>query len=226
MLEAFENQLQLGNGVYTVTEIARILRIPAQKVRRWIIKYWDGELGRVYEQNYSWSIGDNKAVGFHTLVEFYVMVQFAEAGANIRQILTAHQILAKKHLTIFPFAIKEVLDNISTDRKKIFLKQGEDVLTLDGTKQLNLDFIKMFLRKLDFDNEMLASRLWPLGKSKEIVCDPHHRFGQPVIKGTNIQAEAIYRMYLAKEPVKSIAALYDISSVEIKHAIEFCKSAA
>jgi uncharacterized protein (DUF433 family) len=226
MLETLENRLQLGNGIYTITEIAHILGIPAQKVRRWISKYWDGELGRVYEQNYSWTIGDNKAVGFHTLVEFFVMVQFAESGANIRQILTAHQILAKKHLTIFPFAIKDVLDNISTDRKKIFLRQGEDVITLDGTKQLNLEFIKMFFKKLDFDKDMLATRLWPLGKSKEIVCDPHHRFGQPVIKGTNIQAEAIYRMYLAKEPVKSIAELYDISSLKIKHAIEFYKPAA
>jgi len=226
MLETFENKLQLGNGVYTVPEIAHILRMPAHKVRRWISSYWDGELGKVYEQNYSWKIGDNKAIGFHTLVEFYVMVQFAEAGVSIRKILTAHQILATQHLTIFPFAIKEVLDNVTTDGKKIFIKQGEHVLTLDGTKQLNLDFIKMFFKKLDFDNEMLASRFWPLGKEKEIVCDPHHRFGQPVIDGTNIQAEAIYRMHLANEPVKFIAQLYEISTSEVKHAIEFYKSAA
>ncbi|MET4080734.1 uncharacterized protein (DUF433 family) [Pedobacter sp. UYP30] len=226
MLENFENKLQLGNGVYTIPEISHILRISAQKVRCWISKYWDGELGTAYEQNYSWKVDDTKAIGFHTLVEFYVMVQFAEAGASIRQILTAHQMLAKEHFTIFPFAIKEVLDNISTDGKKIFLRKGEDTITLDGTKQLNLDFIRMFFKKLDFDREMLASRFWPLGKGKEIVCDPHHRFGQAVIDGTNIQAEAIYRMHLAKEPIKFIAELYSISTSEVKHALEFYKSAA
>ena len=226
MLETFENKLQLGNGVYTIPEIAHILRFPAQKVRRWVSKYWDGELGEAYEQNYSWKVDDTKAIGFHTLVEFYVMVQFAEAGVNIREVINAHQELAKLHQTTFPFAIKEVLDNISTDKKKIFLNIDGNRLTLDGTKQLNLDFIKLFFKKLDFDGEMLASRFWPLGKGKEIVCDPHHRFGQAVIDGTNIQAEAIYRMYLAKEPIKFIAELYSISTSEVKHAIEFYKSAA
>lgn len=226
MLGIFENKLQLGNGIFTINDISQILRIPYQKVNLWITKYWDGELGQAYEQDYSWKIADTKAVGFHTLVEFYVMVQFAEAGVTTRQVLNAHKELAKAFNTNFPFATKEVLNNISTDGKKIFLFKNGDTITLDGTKQLNLAFIQMFFKKLDFDNDNIASKFWPLGKQKDIVCDPHHKFGQATIDGTNIQAEAIYRMYLSKEPITFIAELYEISVSEANHAVDFYKTAA
>jgi uncharacterized protein (DUF433 family) len=225
-LKTFENKLQLGNGIYTIKEISQILRVPYHKINLWITKYWDGELGKAYEQNYSWKIADTKAVGFHTLVEFYVMVQFAEAGVKIREVLNAHQELANFNKSNFPFATKAILENIKTDGKKIYLSSNGDTITLDGTKQLNLHFINLFFKKLDFDDDKIATRFWPLGKEKEIVCDPHHKFGQVVIDGTNIQAEAIYRMYLAKEPIDFIADLYELRVSEVKHAIEFYKTAA
>lgn len=222
----FENHLQLGNGVFTTQEIAQILRVPYYKVSKWITQYWDGELGKCYEQQYSWSVGNTRAVGFHTLIEFYVMMQFAEAGVKIRQVLNAHKELSEKYQTNFPFAKKEVLDNISTDGLKIYLKLNGDTITLDGSKQLNLDFIKVFFKNLDFDNDMLASRFWPMGKEHKVVCDPHRKFGQPVLDGTSIQSEAIYRMYLAKEPITFIASIYEIPLKSVKDAIAFHKNAA
>jgi len=226
MKELLENNLQLGNGIYTVQEISQLLQIPKHKATSWITKYWNGELGEAYEQNYSWKVDHTKAVGFHTLVEFYVMVQFAESGVKISQVLNAHRELSSDFRTPFPFAQKHVLENISTDGKKIYLQKNGNTITLDGSKQLNLEFIKMFFKRLDFGKNLLASRFWPMGKEKGIVCDPNHRFGQAVIEGTNIQAEAIYRMYLAKEPLKFIAELYSIPIKKVEDAVEFYNSAA
>jgi len=226
MNATFENKLQLGNGIYTIQEIAHILQLPYNKVHLWVNKYWDGELGSIYENNYSWNIDNTKAVGFHTLVEFYVMVQFAEAGVKIRQVLDAHKELSSSFKTHFPFAQKIVLEGIKTDGKRIYLSLNGNTITLDGTKQLNLNFIKVFFKKLEFDSGLLASRFWPMGKEYKIVCDPHHRFGQAVIDGTNIQAEAIYRMYLAKEPLHFIADLYEITKEKVKDAIRFHRLAA
>lgn len=222
----FENQLQLGNGIFTTQEIAQILRLPYYKVRKWITQYWDGELGDFYEKNYSWSINNSKAVGFHTLIEFYVMMQFAEAGVKTREVLNAHKELSEFYRTNFPFATKEVLDNIHTDKSKIYLNRNGDTISLDGSKQFNLEIIKLFFQNLDFDNDMLASRFWPLGKKHKIVCDPHHKFGQPVISGTNIQSEAVYKMFLADEPISFIASVYEITIKDVKDAIEFHKKAA
>lgn len=223
----FENHLQLGNGVFTTQEIAQILRVPYQKVRKWITEYWDGNLGKCYEKNYSWKVDNTRAVGFHTLIEFYVMMQFAEVGVKTKQVLSAHKELSKRYSTHFPFARKEVLDNISSDGLKIYFNINKDTtITLDGSKQLNLNFIRSFFIKLEFDNDLLASRFWPLGKENKVVCDPHRKFGQPVLDGTSIQSEAIYKMFLAKEPISFIASVYEISPKSVKDAINFHKPAA
>jgi hypothetical protein len=111
-LKIFENKLKLGNGIYTTGEIAHILQMPYQKVHTWINKYWDGVLGKAYENQYSWTVEKTKAIGFHTLIEFYVMVLFAEAGVSIKQVLNAHKELSKLYNTPFPFAQKKVLANI------------------------------------------------------------------------------------------------------------------
>lgn len=221
-----ENHLRLGNGIFTTREIAQILCLPYYKVRKWITEYWDGNLGKCYEHEYSWSIGNTRAVGFHTLIEFYVMMQFAEAGVQTKEVLKAHKELSKFYNTNFPFAQKEVLDNIKTDKSKIFLHINGDTISLDGSRQFNLDIIKVFFKNLDFDNDMLASRLWPMGKKHKVVCDPLRKFGQPVLDGTSIQSEAIYRMYLAEESISFIANIYEIPVKLVKDAIAFHKNAA
>ena len=220
------NKLAIGNGIYTVPDIARILQLPYSKVNTWLNEYWDGKLGRAFKGKYSWRVDSTRAVGFHTLIEFYVMMQFAEAGVKPTQVLKAHNELSKQFKSIFPFAQQQVINNISTDGKKIYFNIDGTAMSLDGSKQFNLDFIKIFFRKLDFDNELLAARLWPLGRNKAVVCDPQHKFGQPVINGTNIQTEAIYQMYLAKEPIAFIASLYELPEKKVKDAISFHKNAA
>src|SRR5690554_5043245 len=159
----FENKPQLGLGIYTPAEISQILRLPYYKVNRWIDKYWDGELGQEFEKRYSWKTENSKAVSFHTMVEFYVMMQFSDAGVKTRKVLEAHKELSKSFNTKFPFALKEVLDGINTDGKRIFFSLNDNTITLDGTKQLNMEFINLFFKKLDFDANNLASKLWPLG---------------------------------------------------------------
>jgi hypothetical protein len=111
-------KLNIGNGIYTVPDVARILQLPYHKVNKWLNEYWDGKLGQAFKGKYSWRVDSTRAVGFHTLIEFYVMMQLSDAGVTPNQILKAHGELAKEFKTIFPFAQKQVIDNISTDGKK------------------------------------------------------------------------------------------------------------
>ena len=221
----FENQLEIGNGIYTPSEIAKILRVPYAKVFRWITKYWDGELGKEFAERYSWKVENSMAVSFHTLVEFHSLMQFAEAGVKTRQVLEAHKDLSGTYDTAFPFAMKEVLDNIKTDGFKIYLSKNRDVVTLDGTRQLNLDFIRFFFRKLDFDSGNIATRFWPLGKEKSILIDPKRKFGHPVIDDRNIYPETIHGHYIAGDPIAYISHVYNLSEKQIQYALEFCEAA-
>lgn len=82
------------------------------------------------------------------------------------------------------------------------------------------------LKKVDFRPDNLAERFYPAGKSNSIVVDPHHQFGQPVIKGTNVNTEVIFSMYQSGEPIKAIGILYDLTEKEVNDAVNFYRKAA
>ncbi len=223
----FENKVEIGNGIYTLPDLAKILDLDYHKVRRLLNEYWDKRFADDFGSKYSWSIGNSRAVSFHTLIEFYIFYQFKDAGVSTHRILRAHQELASMYQTPFPFANSKILDGIHCVGKKIVFEIREDeIIDLDSTKQLNLKFIKNFINKLDFDKNNIAKRLYPLGKSNSVIVDPKHQFGQPTISGTNLFPETIYNLYKNKETKKFISASYSISLKQISDAIEYCKKQA
>lgn len=221
----FENKIDIGIGFYTPSDISSILRLPYHKVKRWIDKYWDGELGREYCSNYSWKVDGSQAVSFHTLVEFYVLVQFGEAGVRTRKVLNAHKELSQWYSTPFPFAHRDVLKKLRTDGLTIYLLYKGNKVSLDGTKQLNFDFLRLFFKKLDFDSDQLATRLWPLGKEKSVLIDPKRKFGQPILKNHNIYPETLYNLYKGGDSIEYISYLYEIDADSVKDAIEYSEAA-
>lgn len=221
----FNNQPTISKGIYTPSEVAHILQVPKYKVQRWIAKYWDGRLAEKSPSSYSWKQDGSKAINFHTLIELYVLLQFDDVGVKMPQILHAHQELSNWYDTIFPFAHKDILDSIFTDGKQIFFRQKDNLITLDGSRQLNLDFIQVFFKKLEFDNNNLAMRFWPLGKEKSILIDPERKFGHPVIANKNIYPETIYKHHLADDPAIYIAHVYGVTEKQVEDAINFCKAA-
>ena len=217
----------LGTGIYTMSDIALILGIPYAKVNRWINSFWDDRFGSKYGYTYTWSVDLTKAVNFPTLIELFTFYQLSLAGVSTRELIRAHEILSKDHNTSYPFATKSILEGLRTDGKKVLFEQKDNsIYSVDSKKQFKLQFVKDFFKNLDFDSDLLAIRYWPAGKDKSIVCDPHHQFGQPVIEGTNIQSETLFRLYQANEPVEFIAQLYELPIVIVENAIEFHKSAA
>ncbi len=224
-LMKFENKFDIGTGCYTTADIAKILHVPYSKVHTWMVIYWDGKLGKELGRNYSWQAGNSKAVSFHTLVEFYVMMLLSEAGVKPKEVLKAHTVLSETYNTPFPFARKELLSGIKTDGKRIYLHFEGTTIDLDGSGQLNLDFIKTFFKNLDFDGNEIASRFWPMGRKSSIVVDPERKFGHPIIDGHNIYPEVLNGMYKAGDAPEFIAALYDISPKAVKDAIAYCQAA-
>lgn len=222
-----ENSLKLGAGIFTIPDISSILNLNYHKVHKLVNEYWDKRFADELGKKYSWSIDNTKAVSFHTLIEFYIFFQLKEVGVPTQQILNAHSELSKRFNTAFPFAISHIINKINCFGKRIVFEiNDEELINLDSTKQLNLKFIKSFAHKLEFDRDSLANRFYPLGKDRNVVVDPSHQFGQPVIKNTNIYPQTIYNLYIANESKKFIAESYDISLKQVNDAIEYCKNVA
>jgi uncharacterized protein (DUF433 family) len=224
MNPAIENKPLLGSGIYTVPDIARLLGISNQKVRRWL-SYWNRWLEKKYNQSYSWQADGSQAVSFRSLVDFNVFYQLADSGIPTKSILQTYEELGDKLQTPYPFANEKTIKDLASDGKMVLIKNKGVYIRLDGSYQTALPFIKDFLKKLEFHNH-IASKLWPIGKNKKIVCDPRRQFGQPVIEGTNIFPETVYGLYKGGESKKFIASLYELSPKQVRDAIEFIERAA
>jgi len=227
MNDILQTKPMLGTGIYTIPDIAMILGLPYPKINRWVKSFWDDKFGKKYGAKYSWNVDLTKAVNFHTLIEIYTFYQLSQSGVISKEIINAHDILSHDYHTAYPFANRDVLNSLRSDGKNVlFEKENGLIYSVDVHKQTYLNFIKDFYKILDFGNDLLVSRIWPLGKEKAVVCDPHHQFGQPVISGTNINVEALNELYKAGEPEWFIADLYNLDESKVKDAITFCNTAA
>ncbi|WP_298651593.1 DUF433 domain-containing protein [uncultured Proteiniphilum sp.] len=223
---AFKNNLYISSGIYTISDVSKILKLPYQKVHTWVNKYWDGILASDINELYSVNIASIKTINFHALIEFYILYLMGESGVRTRKVLDAHVELSQMFHTKYPFAKKNIIENIKTDGYRIYFNFHGSYLPLDGTKQFNLDFIDVFFKSLEFNEDFLVSKFWPRGKKSSIVLDPEHQLGQPVINKTNILPQSLYNLYKGGESVEFIASLYDIDEKSVRDAIDFCKSAA
>lgn len=219
------NQLTLNRGIYTISNVAQILGLPASKVRRWLDVYWDNIFSKHTHQIYHKGERRDKIVNFYTLIEFYVYFQLRDNGVSTKKIHKAHSVIANIMKTSFPFANTGIL----TDGKSILFDNPEiqSIINADDSLQINIrEVIELFCHKIDFGENELAEKYWPLGKGKSIVVDPEHQFGQPVIEGTNIQVNSVYNLFKAGEKVKLISSIYELSSQQVKDAISFYQKAA
>ncbi|MBZ0180374.1 MAG: DUF433 domain-containing protein [Melioribacteraceae bacterium] len=216
---------KLGYGVYTIPDISKLLGIDRRKVNRYISEYWDERTGRkLFNDSYSWKTDKStKAVNFFVLIELFSFFRLQELGVKTRKILKSREQMAEELKVEYPFASAPLL----TDGNKIWYKFEEDIVNADGSSQTNfVKIIESFAKKVDFRPDNLAERFYPAGKSNSIVVDPHHQFGQPVIKGTNVNTEVIFSMYQSGEPIKAIGILYDLTEKEVNDAVNFYRKAA
>ncbi len=216
---------QLGSGIYTIPDISKLLAIPQPKVRRYLNEYWDDRLGKkLFNETYSWS-ADNKikAVNFYTLIELYTCFHLQELGVTTRQVLKSRVAIGKDLQIPYPFASAKLL----SDGKRIWYEFKDSIVNADGSKQTDfVEFIRKFANKIEFNSNKIAEKFWPAGRKSDVVINPHNQFGQPVLNGTNINAEVIFSMYESGEPIDALGILYDLTPKQVSDAISFYKKSA
>ena len=225
MTATIDHKNALGYGIYTAPDIAQLLGVPRSKVNRYLKTYWDERMGRkIFNDSYTWQTnGSTKAVNFYVLIELYTFFQLQEHGVPIKRILSARENIAKERGFVYPFATSAIL----TDGKQIFYQFQDAIINANGTRQTNfVEIIKDFVRKIDFDSDGNAQNFYPDGRQSSVVVNPHHQFGQPTIKGTNINAEMIFSMYQSGESMDLITHLYDLDMKAVTDAVHFYQKAA
>lgn len=219
-----QSLIGVGTGVYTLPDIAYILNLPTSKVRRWMREYWQLRFSSSAESEFSRGSGRELVTNFLTLIEFYTFFQLRQEGVSAQKIVKAHQILAKTFRTKYPFA----KSNLLTDGEQVlFNGEAGNIIQADETLQINIkEAIEPFCKKVEFNEDDIVKRFYPMGKDHSIVIDPKRQFGQPVIGDTNILAETVYNLYRGGESVGMITNLYALTVDQVNDAINYYRKVA
>ena len=153
-----------------------------------------------------------------------MLIQFGEMGISTHAVLQAHKELSVLFKTMYPFADRRVLEKMRTDKKKLLIELEEKLISLDGTRQINLDFMRLFFKHIEFGDDHQVSKFWPRGKENSVCIDPKRQFGHPVVNNTNIFPETLCNLYKGGESIDFIASLYELDTRRVNDAIDYCNA--
>jgi len=213
---------RFGQGFYTATDIASILDLSYPKVSYWFRKHVKGAFEVTSDYRYYYNSENVTAVSFYTLIEIYVFNFFRENKISTQKIIQAHKELSKYLKNPFPFCRSDIL--LLSGRDIVF--RLVDIFAISGTgfQQAIKEYILPYSKKIEFVDGF-ADKYYPLGKERSVVVNPKNQFGSPIIDGTNIKVSSISSLYRGGENIDFISRLYDISTQQVKDAIDFDKAA-
>jgi uncharacterized protein (DUF433 family) len=123
----------------------------------------------------------------------------------------------------YPFTCKR----FETDGRTIFaaaLEASGETQLLDLPKR-QFAFTKIIepslYRGIEFGRNELASRWYPVTRSKAIVLDPTLSFGKPIVTHGSIRTSILYDAFKAEGNKPFVAKLYDVPVSAVEAAIRF-----
>ena len=80
--------------------------------------------------------------------------------------------------------------------------------------------IEPSLKNLEFDGD-IATRWWPLGRSKGIVVDPQRQFGQPIDDATGVPTSVLAEAAKAEGSEAAAAKRFMVPLASVNRAVAF-----
>jgi uncharacterized protein (DUF433 family)/DNA-binding transcriptional MerR regulator len=220
----------LNTGLYTVPEAARLTRVSAGKIRRWIKGYDFRRGGSLRHSDAVWPgeiepLDSKLSLSFRDLLELRFVDAFIRAGVSWRTMRRAHAKAQSELQTTHPFCS----NRISTDGKSILLKQAEEdsdeaLLNLVTQQREFAKIVQDFLKELEFSGDDIV--WWPMGKGRQIIVDPRRNFGQPTVAKSGVPATTLARSVKANSSIDVVVRWYEVQRDEVRDAVEFEESFA
>lgn len=211
--------------LYTASEAAHYLRVPASTVRAWTF----GQRYRVKGESKRFKpvieVGDRQGrlLSFINLVELFVLSAIRRRhGVALPQVRKALDFLRKHFPSAHPFADHE----FQTNGVDLFVKKFGEFLNLNKDGQYEIkQLIEAHLRCVMRDDNGVPLKLYLFPRREEgsgrgiVVIDPRLGFGRPVIEGTGIRTEVVIDRFRAGETIESIATDYGCRPSEIEEIV-------
>jgi uncharacterized protein (DUF433 family) len=219
----------IGVGLYTFPEVSKLTNIPVQDLHRWLKGYsskqhnidelkvrpplWDTELIN----------SDIEGISFHDLLEVRFVLAFRKHGVSLQAIRYASQYARELFNHPYPFTCKR----FKTDGRTIFA----EAFKITGETEL-LDMVKKqyafsqiieasLYRGIEFGNDELASKWYPMARSKSVVLDPKIAFGKPIVTEGHVRTSILYDAFKAEGNERLVSKLYEVPVSAVEAAIKF-----
>ncbi len=221
-----DESVPLGIGYYTVPEAARLLRVPARNINRWLGGYayrsknerkqlpplWQPELPRA---------GARIELGFRDLIELRFVAAFLAAGLDLRTVRHCLDHARGCVADDRPFSTRR----FRTDGRTIFLESlrqtgDSEVLDLKRQQLVFKTIVEQTFRDLDIEDDVVA-RWRPYEGKASIVIDPGRAFGQPIAAASGVPTVALAEAVKAEGSVERTAYLYEVAPSVVRDAVRF-----
>lgn len=214
--------VELGKGIYTISDLAYVLKMKKSKVRYWVNSYLREKLPEITAHRYNMNPDQGIFVNFSSLLELYIFEQLELKGHSRKKILECYQVISKKYNTNYPFTKKKI---VSAGGAILFEDDGK-LINADRTLQINMNkVLTQYLEKIEFNVKGKAIKFFPQGKNSSVVLDPEIQFGTPTIIGTRISAHTVVDSYNSGDSKQLISMIYGISNQLLQDVLDFVKAA-
>ena len=229
-----------GIGIYTLAEAARLVRVPARSIGRWLYGYGythkANDEKRVYHSDPLWApeyapdVLGEKVLGFRDLLEIRVVREFVSHGVPLLVVRRCLDTAKQMFGTDYPLTA----NRFATDGRTIFVdvvRNGaeREMVDLRNRQLVFRDIIKPSLYTgIEYEGRY-ARRWYPEGgKQRSIVIDPQRQFGKPIVVDDAVPTEALYSNFKAeggdKVAIGLVAKIFEVPVRKVQAAIRFEES--
>jgi uncharacterized protein (DUF433 family) len=225
---------QLGLGMYTLAEAARLIHSDRRSIKRWLYGYGylsgQGEervrrnVMPLWTPQYQGEDFDEPVIGFRDLLELRVVREFVRRGVPLLVVRRCLNAAAEMFGVDYPLTAQRFV----TDGQTIYqeaLRATEDepeMLDLKTRQYAFREIIKDSLYAgIEYDGGV-ARRWYPEPRNRAVVVDPAVQFGHPVLEEAGIPTASLYASYLAEDKDKgAVARLFEIAPRQVDVAVRF-----
>lgn len=215
-------------GLYSVTEAARMARLPSGTLWNWVRGYpYPTRAGRARAKPVLQARreDDRPALTFVNLMEAVALAGFRQTGVSMQRVRRALEYARKAMGEDHPLASQRIL----SDGRDLFWEYQErrdpDVHLVNlvrGGQKVFPEAVERYLREVEWGQDHYAARWWPgapKARAGAVVVDPKRAFGAPVVAGTGIRTEDVFDRFSAGEPMDELAKDYGLNLAQIEAAI-------
>ncbi len=207
--------------IYTISEAARYLTVPAATIRYWSVGRDD------YQPLITTPEHEPVLLSFLNLTELHILAAIRRKHkVKMPSIRKAIQYLAKHPLRASEKRHPLISRKLETDGLDLLIEQYGQLINISQAGQTAMrEIISAALRRINRDSDGIPIKLYPFTRAAMIdapsmvVIDPTISAGRPIISGTGLTTQLIAERYKAGESVSDLARDYERENAEIEEAI-------